>query len=651
MMIMMQTTSDPYNVNVKRVTYSRDNLIKSCGDSKNLWESFEHGYNGGGMRSRTRGDSNFMASRAKEDSSQYVWKSYENVRRDVLCIMHGMIMNGCKVQDMIGIFSLNTIEWVSIDLACNAGNFVCVPIYSTFGKDAICHIIDQTKMKIIFASGANARYIIELPIDRIPSLEMIVIMDDDYRLDENETRGIKFMKLTNLIDEGSRELGKNEEEGNASYDDIATICYTSGTTGMPKGVILTHGNILSELAALEYASKENKLFTPCENDIHISYLPLAHIFERLMVAYMLRVGGKIGFYRGVTGADASKALMNDIATLKPTIFISVPRIYNKLYEKVMTEVSHKGGIIQYMFNKGMSTKLKKMKAKHKYKHFLWDHLVFKKVRKILGGNVRVMVTGSAPLSDKVMNFLRIAFNAEVYEGYGQTETSAGVTLTLRGDHDTGHVGPPLPNCEIMLMDLPEMGYFTNDKPFPRGEICVRGYQVFKSYYKDDEKTRDAFTDDGWYKTGDVGSWDEKGRLVIIDRKKSLFKLAQGEYVSPEKVETLLSTNSKLISQIYVTGDSLQNHVVAVVVPDKEYLQKALHDRDMNDHFENVKMLLLNDIQNIGINGGLNGYEIPKNIHIEYEPFGEDMMTPTFKLKRNIARERYAYNIANMYRNV
>lgn len=205
-------------------------------------------------------------------------------------------------------------------------------------------------------------------------------------------------------------------------------------------------------------------------------------------------------------------------------------------------------------------------------HTLFDFLVFKKVRERLGGRIRALVTGGAPLATEVIEFLRIAFSCDVFEGYGQTETCAAGTITAPGDYSLGHVGPPFPCCEVKLIDVAEMSYLTSDKPFPRGEICFRGHNVFRQYYKDPQKTKETVDANGWCHTGDIGMFDAQGRTRIIDRKKNIFKLAQGEYISPERIENIYA-NNEFVAQAFVYGDSLQATLVAIIVPDEEVLMK------------------------------------------------------------------------------
>ena len=259
-----------------------------------------------------------------------------------------------------------------------------------------------------------------------------------------------------------------EKEGAASPlppvpprpDDLATVCYTSGTTGNPKGAMLAHRTFVSTLAGVS-----SQGFSLTQDDVHCSYLPLAHCFERVVQAGLWHFGARVGFFRG----DVT-LLLEDLGALRPTVFPSVPRLFNRVYDKVLAGVRAAGGLKQALFERAMASKLYHLKHGGHFQHRLWDRLVFGKVQAVLGGRVRMMVTGAAPISDEVKNFLRVAFGCPVLEGYGLTETCAGATLTPPGAVSDGNVGLPIGCCELKLVDVAEMGYTCQDKPRPRGEV-------------------------------------------------------------------------------------------------------------------------------------------------------------------------------------
>ena len=232
---------------------------------------------------------------------------------------------------------------------------------------------------------------------------------------------------------------------------------------------------------------------------------------------MLASGARIGYYSG-----DPKKLMEDLGVLRPTIFPSVPRLLNRVYDAVQTGVKA-STVKSMMFNWAMSSKMKDIKMGIVRNDTIWDKLVFGKIQAKLGGHVRFLITGSAPLAPNVMNFLRCALGCHVVEGYGQTECGGGMTITLPGDPATGHVGPPLPGYQVKLVDVPEMGFFASEN---YGEVCCKSATTLNCYYRNEEKTAEALDEDGWLHTGDVGTWLPNGTLKIVDRKKHIFKLSQ-----------------------------------------------------------------------------------------------------------------------------
>lgn len=290
---------------------------------------------------------------------------------------------------------------------------------------------------------------------------------------------------------------------------------------------------------------------------------------------------------------------------------------------------------------------------------MWDRLVFNKIKAKLGGRVRFMASGASPLSPNVMEFLKICFGCSVIEGYGMTETSCVISIMEDGDNLTGHVGPPNPACEIKLVDVPEMNYTSDDQPFPRGEICVRGPIIFEGYFKDDVQTREVIDDDGWLHTGDIGLWLPGGRLRIIDRKKNIFKLAQGEYIAPEKVESVYA-KCRFVSQCFIYGDSLNSCLVAVVSVDPDVLKDWAASEGIK--YENLGQLcndrrtraaVLAEMDAVGREAQLRGFEFAKAVTLVLEPFTMEngLLTPTFKIKRPQAKAYFAKAIADMYAEV
>ncbi|WVZ54488.1 hypothetical protein U9M48_005275, partial [Paspalum notatum var. saurae] len=411
----------------------------------------------------------------------------------------------------------------------------------------------------------------------------------------------------------------------------------------------------------------------------ISYLPLAHIYERANQVALLHYGVAIGFYQG----DNLK-LMDDLAALRPTIFASVPRLYNRIYAAITNAVKESGGLKERLFHTAYNAKRQAM-ISGRNPSPMWDKLVFNKIKGRLGGRVRLMTSGASPLSPDVMEFLRICFG-EVLEGYGMTETSCVISTMDIGDRLIGHVGSPNPSCEVKLVDVPEMNYTSEDQPYPRGEICVRGPIIFRGYYKDEVQTREVVDEDGWLHTGDIGLWLPGGRLKIIDRKKNIFKLAQGEYIAPEKIENVYSnflSASSLLNALYMVkfmnpyelkassiimvhvlklvdvdaGDSFNSSLVAIVAVEPEVLKAWAASEGIQ--YEDLKQLcadpraraaVMADMDSIGKEAQLRGFEFAKAVTLVAEPFTLEngLLTPTFKVKRPQAKAYFAKEISDMY---
>ena len=444
-----------------------------------------------------------------------------------------------------------------------------------------------------------------------------------------------------------------------SPDDLSTFSYTSGTTGNPKGAMLTHTNFMTVFASGKEIDTQG-----LDAETHMSYLPLAHVYERTITMAVLGTGGSLGFFQG-----NPEKLIDDLQALKPSSIPVVPRVVNRMYDKIMQGVSESSPLRQKLFSMAYESQLLDLHKNGKVTKGFWDKLVFSKIRKMLGfENLRMMITGAAPIAPHVLNFMRVMLACPVVEGYGQTETTALTTVGSISDVTTGHVGCCVPSCEIKLVDVPDMGYFHHDtihnKSIPcrgRGEICVRGPNVFKGYYKLPEKTAEVFDEEGWMHSGDIGMWDLQGRLIIIDRKKNIFKLAQGEYIAPEKIENIFS-QSNLVAQSFVYGDSLQSSLVAIIVPDEEVImgswlknQANIANKDTITFSEICKSATLKeqitaDLQIVSARAGLNGFEMVKDIFLHPEMFTPEsgILTVTLKLKRDVAKEKFKDIIQSMY---
>jgi len=317
-------------------------------------------------------------------------------------------------------------------------------------------------------------------------------------------------------------------------------------------------------------------------------------------------------------------------------------VLNRVYDKVMNEVN-KSPIKKMLFEAGLKFKLRELHNGIIRNNSWVDQLIFKKIRDGMGGRLKLMITGSAPLGENVLNFIRCTMGCTVVEGYGQTEGVACLTITLEGDSVPGHVGVPSPCNAIKLVDVPELGYYADKNG---GEVCVRGTNVFRGYFKNEEETRKALID-GWLHTGDIGRWTKRGTLQIVDRKKHIFKLAQGEYVAPEKIENVYA-RSKYVAQSFVHGESLKTCLVGVIVPDPEALPNLAMDEICTQ--PEIKEMILKDMLAVGKAAGLHSFEQVKDIFLSAEQFSVDnnLLTPTLKSKRPQLKQHFDKQILTMY---
>ncbi|XP_065408573.1 long-chain-fatty-acid--CoA ligase 5 isoform X2 [Chrysemys picta bellii] len=585
----------------------------------------------------------------RKPKQPYQWLTYKQVSDRAEYLGSGLLFKGCKPSpdQFIGIFAQNRPEWIISEYACYTYSMVAVPLYDTLGPDAIVFIINKADISMVICDKPEkAQVLLEnCEQGKIPGLKTIILMDlfDDELKDKGAKEGVEILSL-----QEAEELGRNNlrEPVPPKPEDLSIVCFTSGTTGNPKGAMLTHENVVANAAA--FLKSTETTFDCKTSDISVSYLPLAHMFERVVQTIMYSSGARVGFFQGDI-----RLLTDDMKTLKPTMFPTVPRLLNRIYDKIQSGAQNP--LKRVLLNFALARKLDEVKKGILRNDSIWDKMIFKKVQETMGGQVRIMVTAAAPISPSVLTLLRGALGCQIFEAYGQTECAAGCTFTVPGDCTSGHVGAPLPCNILKLEDVADMNYFSSNN---EGEVCIKGPNVFKGYLKDPEKTAEAIDTDGWLHTGDIGKWMPNGTLKIIDRKKNIFKLAQGEYIAPEKIENVY-IRSAPVAQVFVHGESLKSSLVGVVVPDPEVLPKFAAKLGIKGSSEEIyknsvlKKAILEDMVKVGRDAGLKSFEQVKDIYIHPEMFTieQGLLTPTLKAKRAELSKYFQTQIEALYANM
>ncbi|CAH9141379.1 unnamed protein product [Cuscuta epithymum] len=583
-------------------------------------------------------------------AGKYVWMTYKEVYDVVMKVGNSLRSCGVEEGGKCGIYGANCPEWIISMEACNAHGLYCVPLYDTLGAGAVEFIITHAEITVAFAEEKKIPELLKTFPNATKHLKTIVSFGK-VSPEQKEEYG-KFGVVTYSWEEflllGS---DKHFDLPLKKKADICTIMYTSGTTGDPKGVLISNNSIVTLIAGvkrlLEGADESLTM-----NDVYLSFLPLAHIFDRVIEECFINHGASIGFWRGDV-----KLLVEDIAELKPTIFCAVPRVLERIYSGLQQKISAGGFVKNTMFNFAYAFKFHNMRKgnKHQEASPVFDKIVFSKVKEGLGGRVRIILSGAAPLASHVETFLRVVACAHVLQGYGLTETCAGTFVSLPNRLDMlGTVGPPVPNVDVCLESVPEMGYDALSS-IPRGEICVRGDTLFSGYYKREDLTQEVMIN-GWFHTGDIGEWQPNGSLKVIDRKKNIFKLSQGEYVAVENLENIYGEIS-VIDMIWIYGNSFEHFLVAVVNPNKTAVEKWAGQNGLAGNFESIcespktKEYIFGELTRVAKEKKLKGFEFIKAVHLDPVPFDmeRNLLTPTLKKKRPQMLKYYQIIIDNMYK--
>jgi len=596
----------------------------------------------------------------------YRWLSYDDVDVMIDNVGRGMRMLGVQPNQPICLFADTRSEWFITAQASFRNSFPVVTLYTNLGDEAIAHGINQTEVETVITSHELLPKFKSILKD-CPNVRQIIYFDNPIkRTDKTGYReDVRIVNFWDIVTMGKKTTNNNAVDAdlspvNPTPDSSCIIMYTSGSTGAPKGVVVTHKNIVACISS--YLAHLNTMnFT--DDDIYIGYLPLAHILELIAENMMSVFGVAIGYSSPNTLTDKStmikKGGKGDASILQPTFMACVPLILDRIYKGIHENVRKKGDFTQRLFE--FCVRYKQAAAARGEKTPIMDRLIFKSVRLLIGGRVRVILTGGAPLSPETHDYIRTCMGVPVLQGYGLTETSACATLMQLTEYSSGRVGPPVQGINIRLENWEEGNYRVTDKPFPRGEILIGGNNITAGYFKMPEKTDEEYFNDKagrrWFRSGDIGQMEADGTLRIIDRKKDLVKLQFGEYVSLGKVESVLK-NCPLVDNVCIYGDSKKSYVVALVCPERGALSRLATRAGKPDGLpvevladdKDVVGAVLREIQKQGKAGNLQKFEIPASVHLCLEQWTPDsgLVTAAFKLKRRPLQDFYQEQIDRMY---
>ncbi len=565
--------------------------------------------------------------------------SFAELARRVEAMASGLASLGVKKGDRVALLSENRPEWTVVDLAILHLGGVVVPIYPTLPSPQVAYIVRNSESNVILVENAKQLAKVTTARAELPELRSVVVIDT-----EKLPEGTDAVSLDSVIASGTETpLGAAFAEGwrGVQPDEVASLVYTSGTTGDPKGAMLTHKNFaVNVFMSLEHFARQGEAIT--DADTFLSFLPLCHVFERTTGYYLVfAVGGTIAYSEGV------RTLLEDMKFNKPTIMVCVPRVYESFAERIQGAVEKEPEAKRKIFHDAIAAgeeyAEKKRTTGHAgplawAKNVAFDKLVYSTLRDKFGGSMRFFVAGGAALGPDTARFFD-AFGLPIIEGYGMTEASPVMVINPNRRVKIGTVGICVPHAEVKIA--------------ADGEILFRGPNIMRGYWKNDVATAEMIDADGWLHSGDIGVLDDEGYLKITDRKKDIIVLANGKNVAPQPIEQVLKT-SPFITEIVLIGDK-QNIVTALVVPNRDKLGEWAKSENIAFATDDELLALPQTYKKI--KGEIDGlskdrfadYERVKKFALINATFGVDSgeLTPTLKIKRKVVLAKYAKEVASL----
>lgn len=602
----------------------------------------------------------------KLELGDYRWMTYEEVDTMADNFGRGLRVLGQQPRENICLYADTRAEWMVAAQASFKQSFPVVTIYTNLGEEAVVYGLAETQTEVVITSHELLPKFKQILAANKDSVKTIVYMENPIKR-TNVTGfrdNVRIISFWDVLSLGKKTANNNlldvsAEPISPTASTPAIIMYTSGSTGVPKGVVLTHGNMVKTLSGFLYN------LNPLPDDMYIAYLPLAHVLELIGESMMVVWGVGVGYSHPNTLTDKSTMVRRghkgDASVLQPTIMFCVPLILDRIYKGVTENIRKKGAFVSALMDFCIKYKLDCSRRGEQTP--IMDRIIFRSIRMLVGGRVRAILSGGAPLSEDTHDYLRTVLGAILLQGYGLTETSACGAIMSFEENSTGRVGPPVQGVHVRLVDWEEGNYKVTDKPWPRGEIYIGGGNVAEGYFNNMEKTEEEFfTDEDdrrWFKTGDVGQVEGDGTLRIIDRKKDLVKLQFGEYVSLGKVESVLK-GCPVVANVCIFGESSKSYVVAVVCPVREILTEIARkfgkeEMPWEDMVldKDVTGAVLREVVNHGKGARLEKFEIPGAVTLtglEWTP-DTGLTTAAMKLKRKPLVDYYSQDIDRMYGNI